>query len=374
MSNKNDTLSSALDGSQLKAYCSLPVHVMECFMQQTDEGFVILNAARRIIYINDAAMDIFANRLGLAIELDALLVDRMPFHARELFAMHVERAFDGQVRAFEVEYRMQNSQEMHWLSVSAFPIRKEEGDGIQAVALDIHEVTAERQLKKKFEVLQLQRKKEVVGAVIQHMEADRREIATTLHENINQVLTAAKIMLENMPCISKELECYTQRVSSIISASVNELNKLCNNINPDTLNHISLVSLVEDIVHRVSREKNIAIHFDGSGYLDILEKNPAHELTMLRIIQECIYRILTLSNATKVSIVLESLDYNMHVEMVCNDERMQVPELKKDIAILNLYNRSAHYGGSFRMERPSNREFVIVATIPNHGQVDTRVN
>lgn len=216
--------------------------------------------------------------------------------------------------------------------------------------------------------------REIVGAVIQHMEADRREIATALHENINQVLTAAKMMLENMPCISKELECYTQRVSSIIAASVNELNKLCNNINPDTLNHISLVSLVEDIVQRVSRENQMVIHFDGSGYLATLEKNPAHELTMLRIIQESIYRILISSNATKVSIVLETLDYSMHLEMVCNDERMQVEELKQDIAILNLYNRSAHYGGSFRMERPSNREFVIVATIPNHEQVDTRVN
>jgi signal transduction histidine kinase len=41
------------------------------------------------------------------------------------------------------------------------------------------------------------KQKEVIDMIIRHMESDRREIANSLHEQINQVLAAAKLMLPN---------------------------------------------------------------------------------------------------------------------------------------------------------------------------------
>jgi signal transduction histidine kinase len=80
------------------------------------------------------------------------------------------------------------------------------------------------------------------------------------------------------------------------------------------------------------------------------------------------------SNATKLSVVLETLDYDMYLEMECNDEIMDSDVLRHDIAIQNLFNRSRHFGGSFRMERPSNRTFVFSARIPNYPVTDQKVN
>jgi hypothetical protein len=121
------------------------------------------------------------------------------------------------------------------------------------------------------------KQKEVIDIIIRHMESDRREIANSLHEQINQVLAAAKLMLENMPCITAEMECYTKQVSTIINKTLTELNKICNDINPDALRHVSLVSLVGDMLTRLAREKSIVVHFDGSGYRTDLKRNPEHE-------------------------------------------------------------------------------------------------
>ena len=221
---------------------------------------------------------------------------------------------------------------------------------------------------------EIRRQREIIDAVIRHMEADRREIASNLHEHINQVLAAAKMMLEGMPCMTRELECYTRQVSLIIGETVAELNKICNDINPDALRHVSLVELVGDMLTRLTKEKNIAVEFDGSGYFSKLKRDPEHELTMLRIIQECVYRVMISSNATRMSVILETLDFDMYLEMVCNDEQMDPDSLRHDIAIQNLYNRSSHFGGSFRMERPSNRTFVFSARIPNCPVIDKTVN
>ncbi len=212
---------------------------------------------------------------------------------------------------------------------------------------------------------EIRKQREIIDAVIRHMEADRREIATSLHEHINQVLTAAKMMLESMPCMTQELECYTRQVSLIIGETVAELNKICNDINPDALRHVSLVALVGDMLTRLAREKKLKVEFDGSAYFSDMQRDPEHELTMLRIIQECVYRVMISSNATKLSVVLETLDYDMFLEMVCNDEIMDPDLLRSDIAIQSLYNRSSHFGGNFSMERPSNRTFVFSARIPN---------
>lgn len=221
---------------------------------------------------------------------------------------------------------------------------------------------------------EIRRQREIIDAVIRYMEADRREIAASLHEHINQVLAAAKMMLEGMPCMTRELECYTKQVSLIIGETVAELNKICNDINPDALRHVSLVSLVDDMLSRLAREKNLKVEFDGSAYLRMMKRHPDHELTMLRIIQECIYRVMLSSNATKLSVVLESLDYDMCLEMICNDEQLDQDVLANDIAIQNLYNRSSHFGGSFRMDRPSNRTFIFSARIPNYPVIDNTVN
>jgi two-component system NarL family sensor kinase len=218
------------------------------------------------------------------------------------------------------------------------------------------------------------KQKEIIDMIIRHMESDRREIANSLHEQINQVLATAKLMLENMPCVTEEMECYTKQISTIISKTLLELNKICNDINPDALRHVSLVSLVGDMLTRLAREKSIVVHFDGSGYRADLKRNPEHELTMLRIIQECIYKVLISSNATKLNIVLETLDYSMFLEMVCNDEMMDLNDLNQDIAIRNLYNRSVHFGGSFKIDRPTNREIVFCASIPNCRQQQVAVN
>jgi hypothetical protein len=55
--------------------------------------------------------------------------------------------------------------------------------------------------------------------------------------------------------MTRELECYSRQASLIIGETAAELNKICNDINPDALRHVSLVELLGDMLTRHAKEK-----------------------------------------------------------------------------------------------------------------------
>ena len=193
---------------------------------------------------------------------------------------------------------------------------------------------------------------------------DRKEIANVLHENVNQILTAGRMMLEFLPVMDKALGEFTEKVKQIMYTAVDEVNKICNDINPDSLTQIPLTDLITDLVNRLNKAKTISISFDHSRFFPSKKKNKDHELTILRATQECLQTIVHESAAKVATIHLESNNDFMLLEVFCDDKKLNIQHLSSNLRIKNIANRCDLFGGTFHLEKKKNEGVLFRASIP----------
>jgi len=263
------------------------------------------------------------------------------------------------------EYRIFDpSGNMHWVLDRGVAVEKS-ADGRPLLIVGTHvDVTNVRLLHDKFELLLQHKSKEIVRAVIERTEVDRKEIATVLHENVNQILTAGRMMLEFLPVMDKAVGEFTEKIKEIIYSAVDEVNKICNDINPDSLILIPLTDLVTDLVNRLNKGKKVAISFDHHEYLPSITKSKEHELTILRVIQECLHIIVHTSAATAATIQLESNNDFILLEVFCDDKKLDIKKLSANLRINNMVNRCELFGGAFHLEKMKNEGVLFKASIP----------
>jgi len=264
-----------------------------------------------------------------------------------------------------MEYRIFDEKgKMHWVLDRGVVVEKDT-DGKPALLVGTHvDITTTKELQEKIASLLQQQNKEIVRAVIERTELDRKEIANILHENVNQILTAGRMMLEFLPVMDKAIGEFTEKVKQIMYSAVDEVNKICNDINPDSLPHIPLTDLVTDLVNRLNKGKTISISFDHSGFSPGNKKNKDHELTILRAIQECLKTIFQESAAQVATIHLESNNDFMLLEVFCDDKKLNINLLSANLRIKNIINRCDLFGGTFHLEKKKNEGVLFKASIP----------
>ena len=264
-----------------------------------------------------------------------------------------------------IEYRIFDDKgKMHWVLDRGVIVEKDTA-GKPVLLVGTHvDITTTKELQEKIATLHEQQNKQIVRAVIERTEMDRKEIANVLHENVNQILTAGRMMLEFLPVMDKALGEFTEKVKQIMYTAVDEVNKICNDINPDSLTQIPLTDLITDLVNRLNKAKTISISFDHSRFLPSKKKNKDHELTILRATQECLQTIVHESAAKLATIHLESNNDFMLLEVFCDDKKLNIHLLSSNLRIKNIVNRCDLFGGTFHLEKKKNEGVLFRASIP----------
>jgi PAS domain S-box-containing protein len=267
--------------------------------------------------------------------------------------------------AHNLEYRViDRFGKMRWVLDRGVVIEKSlENIPISIVGTHV-DITELKEMQINLANIEDKQRKEAFETVIKFMENDRKEIATELHENISQVLTAARMMVEFLPAVNKEMEGYNDKIKDIIHAAVDEVNKLCHEINPDSLTLVSITSLIQDLVSRLNKEKPTVISYDFSGYDKRANKNEQVELTILRAAQESLYRITHFTKSKTSTIKLYCQKKNICVDVTGDDRNIKLTSLEKYLSIQNLVNRCEHFGGSFSIASDEVNGINFSARIP----------
>ncbi|QOD60157.1 histidine kinase [Polaribacter haliotis] len=184
--------------------------------------------------------------------------------------------------------------------------------------------------KKRFE-------REIIETQIEIREETLRNISWELHDNIGQLLTLAKIQLQNAtPENIKD-------VSQTISKGLNEVRALSKLINPEAIKNIELEEAIQLEIDRFNRLNFIDSSLTIKGKEQQIDKKVS--IVIFRILQEFFSNTIKHSKASKLDVVLKYTEKEMIVSAQDNGIGFLASEEKgKGIGLDNISNRAKLIG------------------------------
>jgi two-component system sensor histidine kinase UhpB len=208
----------------------------------------------------------------------------------------------------------------------------------------VHDVTQRVLLENKLVQERHAKQSEITAAVLTAQEKERAAIGRELHENLNQILSAAKFYIDLAKTDEVRREMFLKKSSDYIVDVIAEIRKISKTLaSPGT--HFGLFNSINNLLDDVAIIPPIKIQFAPNG-IDETCLNERLQLTIFRIVQEQVNNILQHAAATTAVISL-SLVAN-EVILLISDNGAGSDFLKEidGVGIKNIKSRADLFNGT----------------------------
>jgi two-component system, NarL family, sensor histidine kinase UhpB len=217
--------------------------------------------------------------------------------------------------------------------------------GRTAMQAQVNDITENIRLE---EELRLQ-KQQLVEAVLNAQENERKTIGAELHDNINQVLTAVKLSL-GFAVEYKDNKTLIEKCEKNVEKVMEEIRKLSKQlILPSNLKELGLVQSIQDMMSEVLHLSTISWKVFPKGVKENL-LSEEQKLTLYRIVQEQLNNILKHAEATSIVISLNVSDSTVQLKIADNGKGFDTTKRRNGIGITNIINRAELFNGKVKID------------------------
>lgn len=253
--------------------------------------------------------------------------------------------------------------EIQIYQIYKFPLGDENGIKLLGgVALDI---TEQKMLEKKLATEEKEKKREIIQAIINAQEKERRELAYELHDNVNQILSSSKLMLDVVADSQQTNIEFVNRSNEYISEAIKELRRISHNLSPGILKDISLEAAIQDVVEQINNSGKLYICFRKRNYLKTDKTiDEGIRLTILRIAQEQLNNIVKHAEAAEVTVQLFITKSKIVLSIKDDGKGFDVENTKRGLGLHNIFNRTEYYQGVVHLESEPGKGSLLKIEIP----------
>ena len=208
----------------------------------------------------------------------------------------------------------------------------------------------------------LKRHKDVSELVIQAQEKERTQIGHELHDNVNQILSSAKLFVEMIQTDAADQQLYQSKGLDYISLAIEEIRKLSKELVAPRLKENNLISCISQLLEDARMASKIDIHFIQDLSADLLSEGK--KVTLFRILQEQLKNILKHSSATRVEVLLESDDQWVRMLVKDNGIGFEANHTFRGIGLSNIYERVRFYDGAADIKTAAGEGCQLIVSIP----------
>ena len=312
--------------------------LFETFMDNSPGAAFMKDRDGRYVYVNRTVNDRF----------NLILLGKTDFEvfpkevADSLRANDLIVLADGKPREF-LEYFDQPEGKRAWLTVK-FPVTDPDGNVFicgksfdvtdrihtQEALVEAHRELEVRVQKRTAELTTaLDSLRELSARLLQVRDEERRRIARELHDSIGQLLAALAM---NIGSLNRDPQRLPPEVARIVTESINlleqvsrEIRTMSHLLHPPLLEEVGLASTLRWYVDGFSQRSGIAVDLQISTGAERLP--PDTELTVFRLVQECMANIHRHSGSKTASIRIDANDGWLNLEV--NDAGKGIPPEKQ---------------------------------------------
>jgi PAS domain S-box-containing protein len=213
---------------------------------------------------------------------------------------------------------------------------------------------------------------ELTQRLVTAQEDERRTIARNLHDDIGQLLTAAKVSMQMAQRLGQPA-AFTHALASIDSV-LNHVRELSLSLHPRILEDLGLAAALRWYVIQQTRHSPITVNL--KVHLSDISLPPALEINIYRVVQEGLTNILRHSQAQQAEISLAA--ENGMLMLTISDDGVgfdALPVVVSSLGLLSIRERVSVHAGQFEILSAKGQGTTLRASFPleevNGGHSDT---
>jgi CheY-like chemotaxis protein len=241
---------------------------------------------------------------------------------------------------------------------------------------DIKQIEQEvRQLNESLEqqvaertALSAARAKKLQGLAVELIEAEereRRQFAHLLHDDLQQMLAAAKMQLQSSQNLSNDPNL--KYVEQILSESITKTRRLSHELSPAVLHHSGLVAGLRWLCGQMKEQFGFSVLLQADS-TSVVE-NSALKLFVFRSVQELLFNTIKHAGVRQANVTFSGNDHQIVVSVSDQGCGFETNEFLKGtkrpgFGLLSIIERSDYIGGSFKIDTAPGKGSRFTLTIP----------
>ncbi|MBO9681649.1 MAG: PAS domain S-box protein, partial [Flavisolibacter sp.] len=241
--------------------------------------------------------------------------------------------------------------------------------GRTALQIQVNDITEQIRLEKELD----QKNQQMIEAVLNAQEHERKIIGEELHDNINQILTAIKINLGFILGHDELRKDLVSRCLDNATLAIEEVRKLSRAlILPSNLRELGLVPSVNILVKDI--QVVTALNIEVST-VDLNEEflNEEQKTVLYRIIQEQMNNILKHAKASNVHIQLTNNSEGVELSISDDGKGFDLSAKRNGVGFYNISNRVKLFNGSLIIDSAPGKGCLLSAWIQSKIQAPKEV-
>ena len=226
--------------------------------------------------------------------------------------------------------------------------------------------------QKKIDDLLLESQSKILNATIDGKEAERKQIAETLHDNVSALLSSANMHLQaTQKHFGDNPPVELEKTKFIITEASQKIRDLSHNLVSSILLKFGLSYALKDAAKKYSNS-TIKIHTAISD--DVCRYFQDFEIKIYNIIQELINNILKHSNATTAYVVMECEDDRLLIIVKDNGVGFEKKSIEQGgIGLNQIEARVRLLNGIFKIESSKNKGTKVILEVPVVKREETKL-
>lgn len=337
------------------------LNMLSLLARETENGVMITDENSLITWVNESFIRVYGYSVEELIGHNPERLFTGPETDRKTLQQIKEHVGQGRHFNCELASYHKNGNKL-WLRLDMQPVF-DENKKLSKYFVILTDLTEQHLQKEKEIKNKIDQQKKLNRLVLKTQENISMELGRELHDNINQILTAARLQLEFAESNPQSNSDFIARGRTSVEEALKEIRRLSRQLTAPRFNETDLLQEIHELLENLRLEA--ITHLDISDFDEKL-LSPEVKLHIFRILQEQLKNIIKYSEATEVSIVLRNCKNNFCLTIKDNGVGFDTKQKKNGIGLTNIRNRVESYNGTLEIQSFPGEGCTVTAKIPMH--------
>jgi PAS domain S-box-containing protein len=248
----------------------------------------------------------------------------------------------------DIEYRFRCANNRYKYFLAKGYIAYRDNKPVRAIGV-VHDITEKKKMGAKLLRQKIQKQQEISQAIIAAQDLVCNELGKELHDNVNQILASANLLLEYL--LSNERwnkDEFLDKSCQYVKLAIEEIRRISKTLNTSLIAEVGLIKPIEEIIANMKLNLPIKIKFECDPALE-QQLSSEQKLMIYRIIQEQTNNISKYADASKVLITIKIKINSLHLAIQDNGKGFELGQIKRGVGLTNIRNRVEANKGSLHI-------------------------